>query len=57
MLTAWRISPVLRKFAMISAASTATSSWASSVLAPRCGVISRFGQPCSGESAGGGSSV
>ena len=55
MLTAWRISPRNRKPEMISAASRATISWASSVEAPRCGVASTLG--CLGRrfSAGGGS--
>ena len=39
------------------AASTETAVWASCVLAPRCGVSSRFGADRSGLSAGGGSAV
>ena len=48
MFTAWRIAPVVRKSISSSTASTATCVWASSVLAPRCGVQRTPGMPNSG---------
>ena len=48
MLTDCLIAPVVKKSISSSAASTATLVWASSVLAPRCGVQSTSGMPNSG---------
>ena len=48
MFTAWRMAPVVRKSISRPTPSTATWAWASSVLAPRCGVDSTPGMPNSG---------
>ena len=53
MFTAWRIAPVVRKSTSSRTPSTATCVWASSVLAPRCGVQSTPGMPNSGLSVQG----
>ena len=53
MFTAWRIAPVVRKSTSSSTPSTATWVWASSVLAPRCGVQTTPGMPNSGLSVQG----
>jgi len=56
MLTDCLIAPVVKKSISSSAASTATLDWASSVLAPRCGVHNTPGIPNSGFSVQGSES-
>ncbi len=56
-LTAPRISPCVRYATIARHASTLTAVWASSVLAPRCGVSTTFSSPNSGWSFGGGSTA